>query len=82
MCMWSFGPLVMGSVMHGSQMNMKLGSSPGTKSQIWDLQKKTENWNVTIPQPQGLEKKDSQPKSSQANIPTFCSLLQGLGCRA
>ena len=31
---------------------------------------------MTVPQPQSLDKKDSQHKSSQAHVPTFWGLLQ------
>ena len=35
------------------------------------LQYRPESWNMTVPQPQSLEKKENQPKSSEAHIPTF-----------
>ena len=39
------------------------------------LQKKRESWNMTVLQPQSLEKKENQHKSSQAHIPIFVEAI-------
>ena len=39
------------------------------------IQQEPESWNMAVPQPQSLEKKDNRHKSSQTRIPTFGSLL-------
>ena len=39
------------------------------------IQEKPESWNMTVLQPQSLEKKERQLKSSQAHIQTFWNLL-------
>ena len=38
------------------------------------LQWKPDSWNVAVPQPPKLEKKENQHKLSQAHVPTFWSL--------
>ena len=44
---------------------------PLAKSLCFGIQLKPESWNLTVPQPQSLEKKENQHESSQAHIPTF-----------
>ena len=42
------------------------------------MQLKPESWNMTVPQPQSLEKKVNQHKLSQAHIPivgVYCKLF-------
>ena len=70
--MWMLGPGFMASQTHHGNILQRcnIRSTP-----LHMIQSEPESWSRTVLQPQSLETKDNQHKSSQIHFPTFWSLL-------